>query len=360
MIHVGIDSAPISKATVTLNGKTKGEFVANLGVSVSTHDKKKFESAYEDALCELFGDFPKKRKKKIYKGAHLVAQTMEKAPEIAAKIIDNLEDVIAHIDVYCAYYSREYISIYGQSEGQRLSPPIFVKKTQNAFPHVCAMWYAETYLELEQPLRLEIDYFQSATTPGWRKLLGNVETGKLDLKFFFGGDECNPLISLADLVLKLIRIYHHGTVDGRSLLQPLREKCQSLGGGKRRTWFHNLGSRGFLIKATAPDLPLQIDAKPFLKHPIFFYLWNPRSPEKKEVMKSFQWSPAYNAIAASASLKQGGFKSFSFAEDTHIWNPDVDFMVPISKEDELNIKELEKISYKLPKICGINNLPIPI
>lgn len=44
MIHVGIDSAPISKATVALNGKTKGEFVANLGVSISTHDKKKFDA----------------------------------------------------------------------------------------------------------------------------------------------------------------------------------------------------------------------------------------------------------------------------------------------------------------------------
>lgn len=356
MICLGVDSAPIKKSTISLNGKGKSEFVANLGVSVTTPDKDKFESAYEDAISDILKNFALERKKRIYKGAHLVTQAMENAPTIMVEMLERLEDEIAHIDVYCAYYALEYISIYGQAQGQRLSPPVFVKKTQGAFPHVCSWWYAEKYAEIESPMCLEIDYFQTATTPGWRKLLNIAKTKDVKLEFYFGGDECNPLISMADMVLKLIRIYHHGTVDGRSLLRPLHEKCQSLR-GKRKTWFHNLGSRGFLVKATAPDLPLQADVRPFIKHPIFFYSWNPGATKTKKEMKSgFEWTPAYNAIVAHTSLKRGGMKSFSFAEDTLLWKPDIDIIVPITKEDREEIEKLGKYGHKLPKIIDSKKL----
>ena len=224
-------------------------------------------------------------------------------------------------------------------------------------PHVCSWWYAEKYAENESPVCLEIDYFQTATTPAWRKLLNAAKTKDVKLEFYFGGDECNPLISIADMALKLIQIYHHGTVDGRSLLRPLHEKCKSLARSKRKTWFHNLGSRGFLVKATAPDIPLQADARPFIKHPIIFYSWNPGAGKKKSEMKTgFEWSPAYNAIAALASLKKGGMKSFSFAEDTLLWKPEIDIIVPITKEDRQEIKKLSDYGFKLPKIVDSKEL----
>jgi len=355
MISVGFDSAPIKKTTILPNGSGKGEFVANLGASVTTHDKDKFESSYEDAISEILKKFNLERRKRIYKGAHLVAQAMEKAPNIIVEMIDRLEDDIAHIDIYCAYYSLEYISIYGQAEGQKLSPPAFVKKTQGAFPHVCSWWYVLEYAKTESPVCLEIDYFQTATTPAWRNLV-DVAKKDVTVEFYFGGDECNPLISVADMILKLIRIYHHGTVEGRSLLQPLLGKCTSLE-GKRKTWFHNLGSRGFLIKATAPDLPLQADTGPFIKHPIFFYSWDPGEGRRKgDIRSSFEWSPAYNAIAAHASLKRGGVKSFSFAEDPIFWKSDIDVIVPITKEDRDKIEKLGEFGYKLPKIVDVKNL----
>lgn len=204
-------------------------------------------------------------------------------------------------------------------------------------------------------MSLEIDYFQTATTPGWRRLLSTAKTENVKLEFYFAGDECNPLISTADIILKLIRIYHHGRVDGRSLLRPLHEKCRSLQ-GKRKTWFHNLGSRGFLVKATAPDLPLQADVRPFIKHPIFFYSWNPGAAKKKEMKSGFEWTPAYSAIAARSSLKRGGMKSFSFAEDTLLWKPDIDVIVPITKEDREDIEKLSKYGHKLPKIIDSKRL----
>lgn len=355
MIHVGFDSAPIRKGLTLPNGTKGKEFVANLGVSVTVHDNNKFESSYEDAVSTTFKKFAVERKKKIYKGAHLVAQTLEKAPGVIVEILDQVEEEIAHVDVYCAYYAMEYVSIYGQSDRQKLSPPAFVKKTQGAFPHVCAWWYAKTYAQTESPLCLEIDYMQTATTPAWRNLL-SLAGKDITLEFYYGGDECNPLISLADLILKLIRVYHHGSVEGRSLLLPLQEKCESFK-GKRKTWFHNLGSRGFILKATAPDLPLQADVKQFLKHPIFFYSWSSGSAKRKdELANALTWSPIYNAIAFHASLKKGGMKSFSPTEDTLLWKPAEDFIVPFAKEDKDAVNSLATLGYELPKLADPKDL----
>lgn len=70
----------------------------------------------------------------------------------------------------------------------------------------------------------------------------------------------------------------------------------------------------------------------------------------------FEWSPAYNAIAALASLKKGGMKSFSFAEDTLLWKPEIDIIVPITKEDRQEIKKLSDYGFKLPKIVDSKEL----
>ncbi len=195
MIHVGFDSAPIRKVSLLPDGKKGSEFVANLGVSVTVADKERFENAYDIVIENAFKKVGATRKKRFYKGAHLIGQVKENAPQIIAMMLNDLAPEILHIDVYCAYYSKEYISLYGQSETQQLSPPAFVKKTQGAFPHVCAWWYVTKYAQTENPLSLEIDSMQTATTPAWREL-SNASRKNVGIEFYFGGDECNPIISL--------------------------------------------------------------------------------------------------------------------------------------------------------------------
>jgi len=288
-------------------------------------------------------------------GAHLVGQVAENAPLMIATILDSVATEVSHIDVYCAYYAIEYVSLYGQSEAQKLSPPVFVKKTQGAFPHICAWWYSSRYAQIESPLCLEIDFMQTPTTPAWRDL-SNLAGKNVTIEFYYGGDECNPIISTADLVLKLIRIYHHGTVEGRSLLQPLHDKCKEYA-NKRKLWFHNLGSRGFILKATAPDLPIQAHTQSFIKHPIFFYYWNSGAfPSKNAIASALPWSPIYNALAFQAFKKKGGIKSFSPTEDIHVWNAKEDFMTTFTKQDQEQLKKLESLGYTLPKIIDPKEL----
>lgn len=355
MIHVGFDSAPIRKVPTLPNGTKGSEFVANLGVSVTVQDKEDFEAAYDAALENAFKKIGADRKKRIYKGAHLVKQVSENATDVIVSMLNDLASKITHVDVYCAYYALEYVSLYGQSETQKLSPPVFVKKTQGAFPHVCAWWYVSKYAQMESPLCLEIDSMQTATTPAWREL-SNASSKNVSIEFYLGGDECNPIISVADLILKLIRIYHHGTVEGRSLLQPLNDKCEEYI-TKHKAWFHNLGSRGFILKATAPDLPMQANTRPFIKHPIiFYYAYTKPSENKDEIANALIWSPIYNAISYHASIKQGGMKKFSPTEDIHIWNPSMDCIVPFTKYDQEQLKRLEEYGYTLPPLVDPKEL----
>lgn len=349
MFYVGIDAAPLKKSTVSLNGKEEGVFKAHLGVSVTTTDKNHLANRYDKIMNQVFERFELERKKQFYKGAHLLMQTHDKVADIISNVVDDLEDCISHIDVYCAYYGREYISVYGKAAGQRLSPMVFIHKTQNAFEHVCAWWYTQIY-SFEAPLCFDIDHFSGETTPAWRELV-NTEA---KLNVYFSGDECNPVVSIADLILKLIEIFHHGKVDGRTLLRPIRERCPSYV-GKRKLRFHNLGDKGFKIRATAPDIPLPMDLTRYLKHPIFFLVWDPGVP-KSRVKKSFEWSPVYNTTAKKATESEGGMKSLSFDEDIVIWDPKKDFLIPWYATDKEYLDMMRQMGYDLPEVITKDKL----
>lgn len=345
-MHVGIDSMRFQRRSVSLNGELGKPFKALLGVSVTTGDEDRFRQKYEESLDKAFSTAKVEKKKRVYKGAHLLKQTAERTPDIIRIILDELEDCIEHIDAYCAFYSKPYISMFGQTRFQRLEPLSFIEYTKNAFPHVCAWFYQLpiNYGKYESPLCFDIDHFDGKVTPAWRELIKS----NIEFEIYFSGAECNALISVADLILKFIDVFQRGQVDGRSLLAPIRELCPSYQPhGKLR--FHNLGDRGWKINASVPDTHLGMDLAPYIKHPIFFHVWDPGRP-RKLVKKSFEWSPIYNAVASKAFENKGAMKSLKFDEDVIRWNRDVDQLVIWSETDEEYVNMLKKMGYKIPNV----------
>ena len=148
MFQVGFDSIALKKDLtpfdVVENTEQKHTFTAFLGASVTTTTPN-FTDEYLKVISKVFDQNGNSRKKLIYKGAHLLKQLGENAEETICTIINELEPLISHIDIYCAYYSREYISVFGRAQGQRLKPMEFIKKNRNSFDHVCAWWYNRTY-----------------------------------------------------------------------------------------------------------------------------------------------------------------------------------------------------------------------
>jgi hypothetical protein len=349
-MYAGFDSMLLRRESVSLTGEKGKPFKALVGVSVTTDDEDEFRKNYDQCLQEVLDAAKIARKKRVYKAAHLLKQAKEKTPKIISDLIDNLEGCIEHIDIYCAYYAQPYISMFGQTRLQRLEPLTYLEYTKNAFPHVCAWWYLRTYRDLESSLALDLDHFEGKVTPAWRELIDS----KVGKRIFFSGAECNPLISAADLALKLIEIFQHGTVDGRSLFQPIRSQCHSYE-GKRKLKFHNLGDTGAKIKPSVPDTAIDMGTTPYLKHPIFFHVWDPGRP-REPVKKSFEWSPIYNSTANMAFEKKGSMKNLSFEEDMLFWDKQTDFLVVWSAVDEEYVEMLRKMGYEIPKVLKSEDL----
>jgi len=350
-LHVGIDSTKLERRLISLTGEPEKFFKALLGVSVTTNDEDTFRRRYEESLDKAFSTVRVERKKRVYKGAHLLMQTVERTPDIIRIILEELEDCIEHIDVYCAFYSRPYISMFGKTRFQRLEPLTFIENVMNAFPHVCAWFYLQNYSEYEDPLSFDIDHFSGNITPAWRELTGS------NIEVYFSGDECNAIISTADLTLRLIDMLQRGDVNGMSLFAPIKELCPSYRtSGKLR--FNNLGDRGWKIKASVPDTHLSMDLTPYLKHPIFFHVWDPGRPRER-VKKSFEWSPIYNAVAGKAFENKGAMKSLDFDRDIILWNADIDRLVIWSETDEQYINMLKGMGHTVPKVLHPNDLQVP-
>ncbi len=319
-------------------------FKAMLGASVTTDDEDTFRKEYDNTLDAIFGKHNLPRKRFVYKGAHLTKQFLHRAPQLMAEILESLSSVISHLDIYSAYYNQPYVSCYGEAQGQRVLPIVFIERNQNAFPHVCA-WKYLMYHHSEAKPRFHLDHFQGKITPAWRVLT----TSDALMEIYFSGGECNPLIAVPDLALRFTEIFQHGNVDGRSLLEPLQRHVPSVA---PRIRFHNLGGRGEDQHHTAPVLPLDIDTEPFIKRPMFYIVW--KESGRKDLKDIFEWGRFYNETARHVSTLKGAMKFFDPHRDMIVWDPSKDFAVPVTKEDEDYLTSIKKMGHDMPPVFRLS------
>ena len=316
-------------------------FKAMVGASIRIEDEDKFRFNYEKALSNALTKFRIPQKKVIYKAAHLAKQSLHNVPDVASDILGQLGPTIDRIDIYCAYYNQPYVSVFGEAAGQRLLPIVFIERNQNAFPHVCAWKYLMQYPQDAHPV-FQLDHFTSKVTPAWRVL----EKSDAKLQVFFSGGECNPLIAASDLVLRLIELFQHGTVDGRSLLSPIEDHVQPL---RDKLRFHNLGGRGEDQHHTAPVVNLDVDLTNYVKKPTYYIVWNPRG-DRTTLKPAFEWGAFYNAIIAEAARTKGCVKHFDPEVDALRWSPSQDFVSPFSKEDRAYLNQIKNLGHDIPAI----------
>ena len=287
-------------------------------------------------------------KRPIYKGAQLLKQAGAKTEEIITEVLNQVEPFIDHIDVYSAFYEKEFISIFGNAQGQRIDPAAFIDLSENSFAHICAWWYWKLYNNSEVLHNYQIDHFQGRITPAWREL----ESSRAKIAIYFNGSECNSLISLADLLLKLIEIFHFGPIDYRSVARPLHSRCNSQA-LYHKIRSHNLARYDWMIKNSVPDTPLDININKYLKHPIYFIAWSPTQP-RKIVKTGFEWSITYNRLIKQAIETNGCIKFLDYDKDFTFWE-DADFFIPINKEDESHLTSLNEMGFeKMPKTLRLS------
>lgn len=319
-----------------------------LGVSVTTEDPQ-FSEEYLKVVANAFSKAGIHQPKIMYKGAQLLKAAGEKTEEIICQIIQDLEPFINYIDLYSAFYQRDFISIYGQAQGQRLDPLRFIDKTENSFAHVCLWWYWKNYGALDESnYAYRIDHFQGKVTPAWREMAQI----KSQIAVYYSGNECDALISFSDLILKLIELFHFGPIDNRSVARPLEKRCLTLS-AHRKIRSHDLAKFDWMIRQTVPDKPLDINLDSFVKHPIYFVAWSPLQP-RTTVKQSFELSILYNNIMKKAIENKGCFKFLDFDKDMMFWN-ETDYIVPINEKDLEHIESLKEMGFnRMPQVISLS------
>jgi hypothetical protein len=314
-----------------------------MSAGVTVENEINFRKAYEEAMKKIFEKYDAKRLKRLYKGYHFCFQAKDKASEMMFDLLEAVADEISHIDLYCGYYDLPEISIFGDASGQVVKRFTFLEKYQHAFHHVCVWRYIKDY---GLNCKFKLDHFEGHGTPAWKELC-NMEN--LDMEVYFSGCECDPLITISDIVLKLIELHQHGIITSRTMLDVISRRCPSFGNVSRKLAYHSMKE---YLRETTPNSPLRIDLSKFLKHPIYFILWNaqPQQAPKERVKAMFEWSPVYNTIANRAYQDNGCFKRFSIDKDHMIWDATQDKLIAWSDAEQEMIGWMDNMGYSIPAV----------
>ena len=256
---------------------------------------------------------------------------------------------ISRIDLYCGFYDLKEISVFGESSGQVIKRLTFLERYQHAFHHVCAWKYAKDY---GIDCKFKLDHFEGHKTPAWKELSSQ---NNLDLEVYFNGCECDPIITVADIVLKLIDLHQYGFITSRTMLDVICKRCPSFGNANRKLAYHSMKE---YLRVTAPDSTLRIDLTNYLKHPIYFLMWvSPSAQEPKDRVKSMlEWSPIYNNIVRKAYQENGCLKQFKVDADHMIWDTQKDKLIAWSTLEEQMIEQMKNMGFEIPKVLTKNDL----
>jgi len=310
-------------------------FKALLGVSITVNDKEEFRNIYDRAIDNCFEKYGVEKKKNIYKAAHLTDQVLDKTTNLIKDFIHLVSESIREINVYYTFYPTNFtgeIITCRDSYPRPYKPEKFMNLIFNAYPHYCVWKYFKINRQL-QDYNFEVDYFHGKITPAWREIqeLPN-------LRLYFNGDQCNKLISTADLILRYINNTMPGRLGLMNLTRCLRE---IIGDTDLRS--HFMGPRVDYLNAMAFDDYIDIDTRAYISRPIYWILWRgyTGSSEEKKVL---EWNPIYNEIMTLVEEVGGCARLYEHKDIPHLLNPEMDKICIVNNMAEPYLRSIQSIA----------------
>ncbi len=284
-------------------------FKALLGVAITIKDRDSFQESYHAEMNNVFSEMGLERKKNIYKAAFLADQLMARSNAFIINFISKLTPQLLRINVFYTYYPAGSISqiwTCRESYPRAYSPEKFLDLIYNAYPHYCIWQYTRSYPDCKHYL-FESDFFSGRITPAWEtvRLLPN-------LRLFYRGGQCNTLISLADLFLRLIC----ETLPGRLGLMNLR-RCLNHAIGDVPLFSHFLGPRSDYLREMAFTQQRDFLVTPYIKRPIYWFVWKPFTTTKEEI-KLLEWKSTYISMVTEVEKNNGCFRKYEPSAITQI------------------------------------------
>lgn len=299
---VGFDSIKVEL------GAFSTRFEGLLGVGVTALDYSSFKEKYVASLKSLFESRGIRCDRLVCKSADIskFIHNSEEMIEFLEDFFDNINDEIERLDIYCTrYVSRKLprITIYGADRPQYVKPVEFIRKIANAYPHICAWRYLSHFYREERMVYL--DHFESDQTLAWDYI-----SKFPNVKVLYKGDNCNCLISSADLLIRLtvllLKKYNAG-FNWRGLKEL---HSHYLWGTK--TSANTLGGQTYILKNITPYSHKPIDLSDFINHPIVFI--PPERPggiRSNEERQLFENMPIYDKLLNFLFYLNGSFKYFT-------------------------------------------------
>jgi len=277
-----------------------GTFKAPMGAGITIPDEKKFAKHYDIILDKLFAKYKNRRKKRIYKAAHLTGQLLDSSTEFIEDFLLAISRYVSHIDIYYSYFPEDItprIYCFKDTHPRWYKPNRFIDLIQNSYVHVCAWRYLQLHPDCKE-YECHLDHFQGKVTPAWDAI-----RDKDNLYLYYSGSECNRFISMADLVLRHIQNKLTGVLVRRKVRQCFVDIANST-----HVDAYWLGPKKEFLNNIAPNKDIDADVRPKIKHPIFIIAWQSLSSRANE-KDAFEWSNSYSKIMEIA-CESGGCVRF--------------------------------------------------
>ena len=288
-------------------------FFAPIGLGIETRDSGSFKNAYDDALARIFEDLGLERRRRAYSFGTLVDFFKDQAGRIADRLLSEIADEVSRVWFFHTQVSEiKTPYIYSRGKYRRLPPLEYMKIHQQAYPYWCA-WRLSTEQEIRSTAIL-LDAFQSAETTAWNDLK------VLRPLVFYKGDEVNPLISAADILLA------RADRDLREhiLRDTFVERVFSDLGYKASSLF--IGQPHY--RQITAVTPLPISLREYVPRPMVFILHEgrPKGLNPKEWERARFLAPVSDSPLNHAFDKNVGCKAFDFDQDGALLNPKKDVL----------------------------------
>jgi hypothetical protein len=310
----------------------RGMWKAVLGLCIGIENNEKFETEYEKAIEKILIKNGIKSKRHIHSSFSInrLSKDPLKASQIFEDMFETLKDHIQKFHFVLSMYPKtQSIHMFGERRVSFLPPKDFLERHLiESYPHVCA-W---KILSIDKKAKVITDSFSGYVTNAWRDIDSNG-----DLEIFFNGDECNTLISMADMVLRVAdkRLQDNSLFLGRKEINQIFPEIQ------------NKLSADFLAWGALSDVtPLINKSMPIykkIKHPIVFIIGPQTDLVDNELIK---YSPLGDSLLEFAHIKKGCLKMFHKKDDQQMIK-DGDYFVYLDDEGKKAADLIKKLGFSI-------------
>lgn len=316
------------------HSEPEGVFFAPIGLGVETPDFALFKRTYDSALDSIFRELNIDRRRKAFSYKTLEILCGGHAEEIAKKLLGSISDKVSNVWFFHTQVnSVKTPFIFSRGKYRKLPPLEYMRIHQQAYPSWCSWRLSiETSLKGKQIL---LDAFQSEETRAWYDLT------QLRPAIVFKGDEVNPLISTADILLAV----SDRILRTQILREPaIRRVFEGLGFNVAPLFIGQPHYRNITSVSRNP-----IDTRDYVQRPIVFVLneKRPKDIDSKEWERTRFVSPVLDRPLSHAFEADGGLKAFDYDQDGGILNPKKDVFYAYGSDAKTRLNAMAQL-YRIP------------